>query len=213
MNLNWAPDSTPDTYIQQLIDSWHKVLSNYEKTLGNDGIPYMFGERTNVGHLALAAFDTGAFPFIETISPFDEEEDPCLRQVKPDLELSVPGLDGTYWFEAKYLGPGRTRPLNPDSYADLALKYLDDATEQIQDPRWDDQDYVFGVAFAVIAIKEEHKTQYQEEDYRRLSKEMVAKKSGPDFSTVHFCPREVWLEGRHRCPGVMLIGSRVEKAG
>lgn len=43
---------------------WHRVLKYYENRYKDD-LPYWHTERTNIGHLALAAYDVGGFPLQE----------------------------------------------------------------------------------------------------------------------------------------------------
>ena len=52
-------------FIYPWLRAWHDLLQRYELNLGGDELPYIWGERANVGILAAAALNEGALFFLE----------------------------------------------------------------------------------------------------------------------------------------------------
>lgn len=198
MKVYWRPDHDTDRFLNLLFSSWNHTLKTYEDALGNSGLPYIYGERANVAHLALAARDIGAFPWIEAPAPEGGGH--------PDLCVEHPRRE-TYWFEAKWIDPGRTVNRDPEEASHLIKVRLSEAKRAARKRLWGKGDIAIGVVFVPLAVDADHIGDFHPKAWRTLIEKLVKARGGPDFAVIHLCPRGIWTTGVHYCPGVLLLGS------
>jgi hypothetical protein len=198
MKVYWHPGLEPDRFLTRLFNAWNHTLKAYERALGNAGLPYIYGERANVGHLALAARDIGAFPWIE--APASEGGG------NPDLYVERPGREA-YLFEVKWIDPSRTVNKDPTEVSDLIKVRLSEAKRAARRRSRAEADIFIGIVFVPLALHEDHVGDFRPNTWRTLAEKLVKARGGPDFAVVHLYSREIWSTGQHYCPGVLLLGS------
>ena len=89
------------SYIYDLLESWHAVLCDLETAMAYWDLPYVYGERPNLGILAAAATRIGYVPFEEYSA---EKGRGKSRQLgRADLWLATNEGLKQFDFEAKHI--------------------------------------------------------------------------------------------------------------
>ena len=203
MYVRWRRQ-TKDLFIQRLLGAWDDVLIGFEEAIGVDGLPYISGERSNVGHLAIAAHRIGAFPWYEP--PLPEEAG------RPDLYIWRPNKP-PYWFEAKCLEIDRFIDFSPRDLARSASVRLGWAYQQAK-KRDLPKDNVIALAFSPIQIYEETVEKFRWKPFKDYARNVVKNRGKVDFCAIHMCDQEIWGQGTKSdgiYPGVMIFGRIVRK--
>ncbi len=129
-------------FIPQLFEEWDKIICDYENKLDND-LPYAYGERTNVGILALAAKRIGGYPLEEYSTVKGSKKDKGAGRA--DLWIRDKNENG--WdFEAKHLWRSFFRPRNLTS---VTAEYLDEAVYDVKQLTYPSR-YQVGLVFLTL---------------------------------------------------------------
>lgn len=127
-------------YIHDLLVSWHNVLRDLEAAMANWDLPYVHGERANLGILAAAATRIGYLPFEEYSA--EKGRGRSRRTGRADLWLATKNGARAFDFEAKYIWPS----FRSNRLAKTVRRHLDRAANGAADIRYR-SDHTIGITF------------------------------------------------------------------
>lgn len=177
-----------------LLKSWHRTLDKLEQVMR---VPYVYGERTNVGILALAAVRLGHLPF---------EEYSCKKgygrgQWKGRADLRLYKKEGGAYFDFEAKCPQITS-IKSKNVTNLLVNELDSACEDLKVE--DLSENSAGIVFLRFnkATKETFKSDI-EDFWNRIR---LRESYNCNFCTLHVCSSNWWEDWSEDCPGIVLVG-------
>lgn len=195
-DLFWFEGDRRRSLIYPLLKSWHRVLCDLETAMGTWDLPYIFGERPNLGILAAAAVRVEYVPFEEYSA--EKGRGKSRRKGRADLWLATKNGTKAFDFEAKYIEPSfRSKRL------DGTIQYhLDIAAEDASDIRYK-SDNTVGIVF-ISPYGATHEDFSANLFWDQLSD--LRQYSG-DFCALHICAPEIWSQTSYKDrPGIAIVG-------
>lgn len=139
-------------FIPQLFEEWDKVICDYESNINND-LPYAYGERPNIGLLALAARSIGGYPLEE----YATEKGSKLSKKTGRADLWIQDKNANGWdFEAKHLWKSLFQPRYLSS---VTIERLNEAVEDVKELRFPSK-YQAGLVFLALYAKSKKRVSY-----------------------------------------------------
>jgi hypothetical protein len=177
-----------------LFAEWHSILSKSTTWLARSSEPdhpYWYGERTNVGWLALAAYEKGWLPLQEPTVPRRGK-----RAGRSDLWVYASRGPNTrvYDFEAKDAWLNVDSPKNPQTFyrRDYIKKNLKKALKQLKKPQGYAGHSGVGLVFVrLYGNKKSTKSDLMLDTVRFIkaaTSTRVLKKAGADFIALYLAP-------------------------
>jgi hypothetical protein len=117
----------------------------------------------------------------------------------------------TYWFEAKWIEPNKSRNMTPKDLSRLIKERLGWARQDALRRKWTQEDVVIAIVFAVLAVDAAYAKSFKASSFRTLSRKIVDERGRVDFSAAHMCSRTIWTDGDNLNPGVLLCGRFVRR--
>lgn len=184
--------------INHLLVSWDRVLRNLETLMAPwPDLPYVYGERPNLGILAAAATRIGYVPFEEYSA--EKGRGKGRRLGRADLWLATNNGAKTFDLEAKHI---------PTSFlsnriATTVEHHLDIAAKDASDIAYK-SDYTIGIIF-VSPYGATRRGFDPDPFWGQLS---GLKQYGGDFCAFHICKPEIWSQNRYYRdrPGIAIVG-------
>ncbi|MDP3955455.1 MAG: hypothetical protein Q8Q15_03780, partial [bacterium] len=171
-------------------------LCSLEQVMGNDDLPYTYGERANLGILAVATTKAGYIPLEEYSA--DKGRGKHSRVGRADLWLTNKKGNKAFDFEAKCI----RLSIRPKHLIDTIQNILKTACEDANDIRNKSQ-YNIGIVFICLygANNENFKS-----DINKFWVQLRDRRSyEADFCALHIC--QTWSKNEHGdCPGIAVIG-------
>ena len=206
MNVIWVDRSKRDLFLSRVLIEWDRLLRHYERTLGNEEIPYIYGERTNVGVLAVAAANMGGLTYIEATT--DRRRRGKRATGRPDLFVATENGRSRYYLEAKAVDHN---PVTDGAEAvETVKRRLREARRQARSVDDRGPNDRIGITFVIAKIKPAETDEYDATEFERRFGNPATFLA--DFAAVHHCARSIWAKGPHTCPGVALIGRYASSA-
>jgi hypothetical protein len=209
---------------KRLFSEWHEILAWFEKKDPAD-LPYWHLERSNVGHLALAAYQINGRPLQEFSMTKGRGADKGLGRA--DLYICIP--KGELGPRALYLSIEAKQRwcfmrAKPDKLKNAVKESLQGATsdcKELTDKEWQGCKRL-GISFILpyiktkeqnIKTKERNIYGVSEKNLLRFTDALIeaARASKADFAAIHYAPlhlsaRQRFLEKYDWCPGIAVIG-------
>lgn len=177
-----------------LLECWHKTLNDLEQVMS---VPYVYGERTNVGILAMAAVRLGYLPF---------EEYACKKgygrgQWKGRADLRVYKDEGGVYFDFEAKCP-QMISIRSKEVAGSVERELSKACAEIK--VGDRSENSAGIVF--LRFNRAKKETF-ESDIRGFWHQLQHRGSyDGDFCALHVCSTDWWEDWAEDCPGIALVG-------
>lgn len=178
-----------------LLECWHKTLNKLEQLMS---VPYVYGERTNVGILAVAAVSSGYLPF---------EEYACKKgygrgQWKGRADLRVYKKVGGVYFDFEAKCP-QMISIRSKRVADLLERELGIACAEVEVE--DRSENSAGIVF--LRFNKAKKDTFHS-DLEGFWDQLQHRGSyNGDFCALHISSSDWWKEDwAEDCPGIALIG-------
>ncbi len=203
--------------LERLFKKWHDVLARFENEDASD-LPYWYLERTNVGHLAIAAYEIKGRPLQEFSMTKGRGSDK--GPGRADLYIYLPPMRGKVRelyvsIEAKQrwsrIG---SKTVDLKRLITRSLKAVKRDCKNLTDKDWHGC-HRLGVVF-ILPYKQKVDRGLNEVSEKGLGdfiRDMVAaaKASKADFTAIHFAPLRVSKEQPSLkkdgwCPGVAAVG-------
>jgi hypothetical protein len=185
-------------FTERLMNSWDSTLRKYEKTWGNEGyLPYVYGERANIGILSVAAARIKAFPFEE----FSTVKRRGHRKGAGRADLQIITENNQEWhIEAKRI----QRSFRKGDFIDVVRSKLDEASKEVRD-LYEASELRMGIVFVIpFSITDTHKGCGQ------FVKKMSNLKSlKADFCAIHLAKHELYQKHHPFAPGIAIVGRYV----
>lgn len=184
-------------FICNLLESWDGVLRDLETAMEYWDLPYVYGERPNLGILAAAATRIGYVPFEEYSAQKGWGRSQQLGRA--DLWLATKEGRKQYDFEAKHIPLSfRTKKL-----AKTIQRHLDIAARDVSNIRYK-ADCSIGIVFASpygATPKDFDPNPF----WDQLSD---LKQYGGDFCAFHICESKIWSRNDYYKdrPGIAIVG-------
>ncbi len=177
----------------ELIRKWDQTLRKYEQVMKEEDLPYVYGERPNLGILATAATKLG---FI-TLEEYETKRKG--KYGRADLWMYNETLNIDVSVESKFV----KLSWKSKKLAEKIGKKLDSAVEEVKEVD-EDSHYSLGLVFILpYHAKPEtfHPNEYWDEIVNSL-------KTGADFCAMHICKTETWANqvNAKGCPGIVMVG-------
>jgi hypothetical protein len=184
------------SFIYNLLVRWNRVLCDLEAAMAPWDLPYVYGERPNLGILAAAATRIKYVPFEEYSA--EKGRGKSRRLGRADLWLATKSGAKAFDFEAKYISPSfRSKKL-----AKTIQHHLDIAAKDASDIRYK-SDCTIGIIF-VSPYGATHENFDPDPFWDQLSD---LKQYGGDLCAFHICKPEIWGEtGYKDRPGIAIVG-------
>lgn len=185
--------------IKNLLEKWDQTLRDFEKVITVEDLPYVYGERTNIGLLAAAATKTG-FIVLEEYALQKRQG----RQYKPgraDLWLynAENSLDISIEAKCKELS------WNSKRVAELIKPILEDAVHDVEEVRPSEgAKYSLGIVFIRPCNANPHN--FNPSDFwTQLSDRSLL---SADFCLMHLCKYNIWSQQKYNkgYPGIVILG-------
>lgn len=195
-DLFWFEGDRRRSLICSLLKSWHRVLCDLETAMGTWDLPYVFGERPNLGILAAAAVRVEYVPFEEYSA--EKGRGKSRRKGRADLWLATKNGTKAFDFEAKYIEPSfRSKRL-----AGTIQHHLDIAAKDAFDIRYK-SDNTIGIVF-ISPYGATHKDFSANLFWDQLSD---LRQYGGNFCALHICAPEIWSRTSYKDrPGIAIVG-------
>jgi len=196
MKLFWFQGDRRRSLIHDLLVSWNDVLCDLEGAMRTWDLPYVYGERPNLGILAAAATRIGYVPFEEYSA--EKGRGKSRRKGRADLWLARKNGMKAFDFEAKYIQLSfRSKRLGR-----TIRRHLDMAAKDATDIRYKSENTI-GVIF-VSPYGAIHKDFSPDLFWSQLSN---LSQYGGDFCAFHICSPEIWSRTDYRDrPGIAIVG-------
>ena len=187
-------------FTQALMTSWDSTLRKYERKWAKGSyLPYVYGERANIGILAVAAAMIKAFPFEE----FSITKGRGHQKHTGRADLEILGKGNQLWhIEAKRLQKSFRR----HDFFDAVRDKLDEAATQAKSVT-EGSDLKMGIVFVIpYGIKDPY-------SQRRHFVEGISdlKSLKADFSSIHFANPDLYQKVHENSPGIAIVGRYVFK--
>lgn len=183
--------------MHNLLAEWDHVLCDLEPAMAPWGLPYVYGERPNLGILAAAATRIGYVPFEEYSA--DKGRGKNQRLGRADLWLTRENGAEAFDIEAKYI----LVSFHSSRITSAAEHHLDIAAQDASDIRYK-SDCTIGIVFMSPYGATRHGFD-PDPFWDQLSD---LRKYGADFCALHICKPEIWGEtDDHKDrPGLAVVG-------
>ena len=178
--------------LKVLFEEWHGILTWFEKKKYLEDLPYWYLERTNIGHLALAAYQLSGFPLQEfsivkkgkAVSKVGRKRAPSSGRA--DLYLYIPKLSGfNVNIEAKQLW----YPLvNASQSTDRIENSLKNAIKDCKDLRGSYGKKKLAIVFVVAYST---KKLWEDISYFRNKMKAEGERLKVSFLTFHISPSHI----------------------
>jgi hypothetical protein len=187
--------------IPGLLEKWDKTLREMEETLGVYDLPYVYGERTNIGILASAAAKLGYL----TLEEYSTEKRRSRKWNPGRADIYICRKDGQQEFniEAKY----DTVSFNSYRLAQKIGRLLDEAAKDVKKLRPYARVHRLGVAFL-----RPYGARPDDFDPTPFWTQLRDRASyGGSFCALHLCKYEIWSKHQEHvgCPGIAIVGKYV----
>ena len=187
------------SFIHELLESWDGVLRDLEAAMAGWDLPYVYGERPNLGILAAAATRIGYVPFEEYSA--EKGRGKSRRLGRADLWLATKNGAKAFDFEAKYIQLSfRNKKL-----AKTIQRHLNIAATDASEISYK-SDCSIGIIFTSPygAILENFDP---DPFWDQLSD---LKQYGGNFCAFHICESEIWSRTDYKDrPGIAIIGKYI----
>lgn len=183
--------------IHDLLVEWDQVLRDLEPAMVPWGLPYVYGERPNLGILAAAATRIGYVPFEEYSA--DKGRRKNQRLGRADLWLTRRNGAEAFDLEAKYI----LASFHSKRITRTVEHHLDIAAKDASDIRYK-SDCTIGIMF-VSPYGATCQGFDPDPFWDQLSD---LKQYGGDFCAFHICKPEIWGETDYHKdrPGIAIVG-------
>ena len=184
------------SFIYNLLARWDRVLRDLEAAMAPWDLPYVYGERPNLGILAAAATRIGYIPFEEYSA--EKGRGKSRRKGRADFWLATENGTRAFDFEAKYIQPSfRSKRL-----ARTIQRHLDMASKDAADIRYK-SDCTIGIVF-ISPYGATYKDFSSNLFWNQLSD---LSQYGGGFCAFHICAPEIWsrTDSQDR-PGIAIVG-------
>jgi|SRR3972149_850472 len=186
------------TFIYDLFKSWHKTLLEYEKVMFKDqGLPYYYIERTNIGLLSASALKIGAHP----IEEYSASKGKGAKRYAGRADLWIRHKNGqTFDFEAKQ----KWISLNSKKVANTVRPVLLEAVKAAR-KLTDRSDFSIGIVFVIPYVTKSDKGEFVSFRDQIINYDSY----GADFVAVHFCNEKIWRAAEFEkifYPGIAIVG-------
>ncbi len=184
------------SFIYELLESWDGMLRDLEAAMAGWDLPYVYGERPNLGILAAAATRIEYVPFEEYSA--EKGRGKSRRLGRADLWLATKDGAKQFDFEAKYI----RLSLRNKKLAKTIRRHLDMAAKDASNISYK-SDCSIGIIFASPygATRENFDP---DPFWDQLSD---LKQYGGDFCAFHICESEIWSQTDYKDrPGIAVIG-------
>lgn len=185
------------TLIYDLLRQWHNTLRSIENAMGVGDLPYVYGERANLGILAVAATKVGYIPFEEYSA--EKGRGRNRRSGRADLWLVEKGGAKAFDFEAKY-----TRVSFHSKRLRKTIKHhLDRAFTDASNIKYKSE-YSIGIVF--LCPYGAHYKDFDLESFWYQLADLCSYDG--DFCSFHTCRSEIWADnkGHKGYPGIAIVG-------
>ena len=198
------PKETMDGFLYTLFNRWHRTMRDYKckyaevsTSSTETDLPYVYGEKTQVGLLGIAAYRAQGFPLME----FEQDKKTRTGRGRQDLG-TIAGNSCIWDIEAKFLQIGVANPEFEGTVKSKVTEAVNDAKKL----RCRSAAHTVGLTFVAPCGASNTRD-------LKLFSSQVFKVSGSirnRFSAIHFCERESWRQSAHPdCPGIAIIGQFV----
>ena len=184
--------------IPDLLEKWDKTLRELEEAFGVYDLPYVHGERTNIGILASAATKLGYL----TLEEYSAEKRRQRKWKSWRADIYICSKDGQQEFniEGKY----DTVSFNTHRLVQKLSRLLDEAAKDVLKLRPYEGVNRLGVVFL-------HPYGARPDDFAPTPfwTELRNRASyGGDFCALHLCEYEIWSKHQEYvgCPGIAIVG-------
>ncbi len=193
LNRHWHP------IFEKLLVNWDKTLTYFEKIMTTEDLPYIYGERTNIGLLATAASKTGFITLEEyAVQKRHEKQD---KPGRADLWLYNPKYQIDVSIEAKF----RELSWNSKKIVEIIEPILSNAVKDVSRvvPA-EGARYSLGVVF--IRPKNANPEDYNPDDFWTQINDRSF--LGADFCALHISKNEIWSQQEYNrgYPGIAMVG-------
>jgi hypothetical protein len=198
--------------LKGLFEQWHKILAWFEKEDPTD-LPYWYLERSNVGHLALAAYEISGRPLQEFSMTKGRGADKWPGRA--DLYISLPAVkNGSGSLDVSIEAKQRwaaIKPKKPGGLKKAVKGTLGSAMKdcgRLTDKEWDGCRRL-GVAF--ILPYKSGRDEVSDESLADFTREIVeaARAAEAHFAAIHYAPLSLSEGLREKygwCPGIAAVG-------
>jgi len=185
-------------FIEGLMNSWDSTLRQYEREWGKGSyLPYVYGERANIGILAIAAAMIKALPFEE----YSIKKGRGHQKHTGRADLEILARNKQLWhIEAKRL----QKSFRSHDFIDVVREKLNDAANEAESST-EGSNLRMGIVFVIpYGIIEPHTQCKQFVDRISDLKSLKA-----DFSAIHFAKPELYQKAHKDSPGIAIVGRYV----
>jgi len=185
--------------IKNLIEKWDQTLKDFENVMTIEDLPYVYGERTNIGLLAVAAAKIG-FVVLEEYAQ-QKNQDGQSKPGRADLWLYSEDNSLDISIEAKF----KELSWNSKRVAELIKPILEDAVHDVEKVRpYEDARYSLGIAFI-------RPYNANPNDFNPVTFwDQISDRSslGADFCAMHLCQKNIWTKQKYAkgYPGIVIAG-------
>ncbi|MFC1951640.1 hypothetical protein ACFLYI_01180 [Chloroflexota bacterium] len=177
----------------KLINKWDSTLRRYEQVMREEHLPYVYGERPNLGILSIAATKLG---FI-TLEEYETKRKG--KYGRADLWMYDKTLNIDVSVEAKFV----TLSWKSKILAETIKKKLALAVDEVSVV---DED--LSCSLGIVFVRPEGATpaNFQPTDYWAQIKDRSS--IGADFCAMHICKTKTWANQKYAkgCPGIVMAG-------
>lgn len=187
---------------------WHQILQSYEKEYKGMDLPYWCTERTNIGHLALAAHDPGGYPLQEYST--QKRRRGAKGPGRADLYVHFPHR--SFNIECKQIWPS----LDGDNNGEPINNALDRAEKDYRGLAAEDKEGKKGIAL-VFVVPYKKLADADKKDFSKFKTHMMKleKRLKARFIAIHFANYKVAKRAAKKYsekgvpywyPGIAIIG-------
>ena len=186
-------DGRRNEIFSKLINKWDQTLRKYEQVMKEEDLPYVYGERPNLGILATAATKLG---FI-TLEEYETKRKG--KYGRADLWMYSEALNIDVSIEAKFVKLSWKSSL----LAETISRNLDLAVDEVSAI---DENALYSLGIVFIRPYGADSVKFQPVNYWNQIKDRSA--IGADFCSMHICKTETWAN--QQCakgyPGIVMAG-------
>jgi len=185
--------------IENLLEEWDKTLREFEKVMTVEDLPYIYGERTNIGFLAAAATKMGIIVLEEYA--LQKRKGRLLKPGRADLWLYSNKNSIDISIEAKL----KTLSWKSRKLPELINPILQDAVKEVDKVRPSENSrYSLGIVF--VRPYHANLDEFEPDVFWNQLGDRSSFKA--DFCAFHLCDYEVWSqqENHEGCPGIGIVG-------
>jgi hypothetical protein len=196
-NLRFFKGDRRRPLIYDLLVKWDEVLHDLESVFSNEDLPYVYGERTNIGIIAAAASRLGYHTLEEFYIPKRRRK--SKRAGRADLYIVSKDGAKDFVFEAKLIkiSFGSKRVVSEAIQGSLkdCMKQVGAVREQAQK------------AIGIVFVRPYHAKPDFEPDHfwDQVNNTDI---HHADFSALHLAKFDIWSKQKEHkgCPGIAIVG-------